>query len=47
MRGGTGTGTASWDLKPDYNARQISMVGWGDALGSQISVTLGIEPTFQ
>lgn len=47
MRGGTGTGTASWDLKPDYNARQIRRDGSGDALGSQISVTLGTEPTFR
>ena len=47
MGGGTGTGTASWDLKPDYNARQIRTVGSGDALGSRISVTLGTEPRFQ
>lgn len=47
MGGGTGAGTASWDLKPDHNAKQIRMVGSGDALGSRTSVTLGTEPRFQ
>lgn len=33
--------------KPDHNAKQIRMVGSGDALGSRTSVTLGTEPRFQ